>query len=573
MKLLIIGGVAGGAGAAARARRLNEDAQIILFERGEYISFANCGLPYYAGDVIKKRKALLIQTPQGLKKRFNIEVRIKHLVTSIDPEHKKVVVKDIVNGKDYEETYDKLILSPGAEPIVPLFEGADYSCVHMVRTIADIDGIKEKIDAAGAKKAIVIGAGFIGLEMAENLRERGMETYLLEKMDQVMPPFDKEMAVMLEREILAHDVRLYLDEEVVKLSKENNGYKVHTVSGKVLDADLVIMAIGVRPETGLAKHAGLKLGSRGIMTNAKMRTSDGSIYAIGDVVETKDPVTGLYRNVPLAGPAAKQALVAVNNIFGIDDEYSGTLGTSIVKVFDIVGAMTGASEKTLKAARIKYAKVYTHPADHVGYYPGAELMSMKLLYDPDSGIVLGAQIIGKNAVDRKIDVFAVAVKHRLRVRDIAELELCYAPPYGTSKDAVNLAGMIAVNQMRNITKLMHWENLSKDDFLLDVRTVGEYSRGNVPNSVNIPIDELRGRLDEIPRDRSIAVFCEFGVRAHAACRILNQRGYTVANVSGGYVTFINYRDAYKSAKILTAENKPDSETFCAGPTGEPMQDK
>ena len=344
-------------------------------------------------------------------------MRVKHVVTSINAANKKIQVKDLNGGRDYEETYDKLILSPGAEPIVPSFEGADAPCVHTVRTVPDIDRIKEKIDCAKVKRAVVIGAGFIGLEMSENLRERGVETYLVEKLDQIMPSFDKDMAVILEREILAHDARLYLNEEVTKISKENNEYKVHTASGKGLDADLVIMAIGVRPETNLAKAAGLKLGSRGIITDSKMRTSDKSIFAIGDVIETQDPITGVYRHIPLAGPAAKQVLVAVNNIFGIDDEYSGTLGTSIVKVFNLTGAMTGASEKTLKAANINYAKVYTHPADHVGYYPGAVKMAIKLLYDPENGVVLGVQIAGKNGVDRKTDVLAVAVKQKMTIKE------------------------------------------------------------------------------------------------------------------------------------------------------------
>ncbi|MBU1086811.1 MAG: FAD-dependent oxidoreductase [Candidatus Omnitrophica bacterium] len=573
MKLLIIGGVAGGAAAAARARRLNEDAQIIMFERGEYVSFANCGLPYYAGDVVKKRQFLLVQTPRGLKKRFNIDVRVRHLVKAIDPINKTIQVKDLATNRNYSETYDKLILSPGAEPIVPAFEGVDLPCVHTVRTVPDIDRIKEALDLAKVKRAVVIGAGFIGLEMSENLRERGVETYLVEKMDQVMPPFDKDMAVILEREIMAHDVRLYLNEEVVKISMENNGYKVHTASGKGLDTDLVIMAIGVRPETNLAKQAGLKLGSQGIVTDAKMKTSDESIYAIGDVVESFDPVTAVYRNVPLAGPAAKQALVAVNNIFGIDDEYAGTIGTSIVKVFNLAAAMTGASEKTLKAAKINHSKVYTHPADHVGYYPGAVKMAIKLLYDPDSGIVLGAQIVGKNGVDRKTDVLAVAVKQKMLIKDLAELELCYAPPYGTSKDAINLIGMTALNHKRDITKLIQWEDILKEDFLLDTRTVGEYDRGNVPNSVNIPVDELRERLNEIPKNRNIAVFCQYGVRAHVACRILNQHGYRAANISGGYVTFVNYRDAYKSSSLLSAQSKLDNETFCSGTIGEPVTDK
>jgi len=573
MKLVIVGGVAGGAAAAARARRLSEDAQIIIFERGEYVSFANCGLPYYAGDIIKERKALIVQTPQGLKKRFNIDVRTRSLVQKIDVAKKEIRVKDLAAGKEYSETYDHLILSPGAEPIRPPFEGADAPCVHVVRTIPDIDLIKEKLDSGGIKKAVVIGAGFIGLEMAENLRERGVETYLIEKMDQVMPFFDKDMAVMLEREIIAHDVRLYLAEEVIKIAQGDGAYLVQTASGKGLGADLVIMAIGVRPEVGLAKEAGLKVGKKGVLVDGKMRTSEDTILAIGDVVETRDPVTGSCRNVPLAGPAAKQALVAVNNIFGIEDEYEGTLGTSIVKVFSVTAAMTGAGEKVLDLSGVSYEKVYTYPADHVGYYPDASQMAIKLVFDPERGTVLGAQVVGKRGVDRKADVFAVAVKQGMTVKDLAELELCYAPPYGTSKDAVNLAGMTALNHLRGITKVIHWKDISREDFLLDVRTEKEVKKGDVPNSINIPIDELRECLKKIPTGRRVAVFCQVGIRAHSACRILSQRGYNAVNISGGYLAYLNYRDAYQPAGILSSEAVLDRETFCTGPTGEPAADK
>lgn len=572
MKILIVGGVAGGASAAARARRLSEEAEIIIFERGEYVSFANCGLPYYAGDVIKKRGSLLVQTPEGLRERFNIDVRLRNLVKSVDPEKKQVKVEDLVKGTEYTEDYDHLILSPGADPIRPPFEGAGLDCVHTVRTIPDIDIIREKIDTGLVKKAVVIGAGFIGLEMAENFRERGIETHLVEKMDQVMPPFDKDMAVMLHREIGKNDIRLHLNEEVIKINREAKRCSVTIKSDRCIDADIVIMAIGVRPEVRLAKDAGIDTGNKGILTDSKMRTSDPSILAIGDVIESLDPGTGSTRNVPLAGPAAKQALVAVNNLFGIEDAYYGTLGTSIVKVFDLAAAMSGATEKTLKAAGIPYLKVYTHPADHVGYYPGASQMSIKGLFDPGSGVILGAQIIGKEGVARRTDILAAAIKHKMTARDLAELELCYAPPYGSSKDAVNLLGMTAMNHIRGISGLTHWSDLSGDEFLLDVRTKKECKKYSVPNSVNIPIDDLRKHLDDIPRDKEIAVFCHVGIRGHIAVRILTQNGFSASNVSGGYLTFINHRDAYDTEAVLAQQIGLAEGSFCTGPTGEPGKD-
>ncbi|MBN3039766.1 MAG: FAD-dependent oxidoreductase [Candidatus Omnitrophica bacterium] len=571
MKLLIVGGVAGGAAAAARARRLDEAANIIMLERGEYVSFANCGLPYYMGEVIKERDKLLVQSPKGLKNRFNIDVRVKNRAESIDLKKKEVTVKDLSNGKTYLESYDYLILSPGAEPIRPKFQGSSLDCVHTVRTIADIEAVKEKIDTKKAKKAVVIGAGFIGLEIAENLRERGVETCLVEKTGQLMPPLDKEMAVILEREIIAHDVRLFLNEEVVSIEDDGIGCKVNTSSGKKIDTDIVIMAIGVSPEIQLAEKAGLKIAHKGISVDNRMRTSNESVFAIGDAVEVKDPVLGNVRHVPLAGPAAKQALVAVHNIFGIDDEYQGSIGTAIVKVFNKTAAMTGANEKSLKEKNKVYNKVYTFPADHVGYYPGASAMALKLLYEPETGIILGAQAIGKKGIDRKIDVLAVAVKQRLTIRDLSELELCYAPPYGTSKDAINLAAMVALNHTRGLTELVHWENITRENFLLDVRTPEEVKKGNVPNSIHIPVDELRPRLKELPKAKKIFVFCQVGIRGHIACRMLIQSGYDCANISGGYLSFINYRDAFSSSKIIASQMELDSEIFCTGPTGEGNQ--
>jgi len=568
MKLVVVGGVAGGAAAAARARRLSEEAEIVMIERGEHVSFANCGLPYYLGGIIEERESLLVQSPQGLRKRFNIDVRVKNRVESIDRSNKEVVIRNLTNNRVYKESYDYLIFSPGAEPLRPNFPGNDLDCVHLVRTIGDIDRIKEKIDSGKVRKAVVIGAGFIGLETAENLRERGIETCLVEKTDQVMPPLDKEMAVVIEREIIAHDVRLFLNEEVVGIEEGRSGCNIATSSGKRIDTDIVVMAVGVSPEIQLAREAGLKIANRGISVDAKMRTSDEFIYAVGDVVEVADPILGSVRHVPLAGPAAKQALVAVNNIFGIEDEYKGSIATSIVKVFGVTAAMAGASEKGLKVQNRKHNKVYTYPADHVGYYPGASTMALKLLYDPETGVVLGAQVVGRKGIDRKIDVLAVAIKQGLSVKELAELELCYAPPYGTSKDAVNLAGMVALNHLRGVTELVHWEDVDRDSFLLDVRTVKEFKRGNVPNSVNIPVDELRQRLKELPSNRKIYVFCQVGIRAHIGCRILTQRGYDAVNISGGYLTFLNYRDAFISSRTILPQMDLDREIFCTGPTGE-----
>lgn len=568
MKILIVGGVAGGAGAAARARRLNEEAEIIIFERGEYVSFANCGLPYYAGDVIKKRDDLLVQTPEGLKNRFNIDIRLKNAVEQIDPEGKKVKVKDLNSGKEYEETYDYLILSPGAEPIKPPFVKGDIECVHTVRTIPDIDRIKAELDEGSVHRCVVIGAGFIGIEMAENIRERGIETHLIEKMDQVMPPFDKDMAVILHREIGRNDVRLHLGQEVVNIEPYGKRCTVDLASGRKIESDMVIVSIGVFPERMLAEEAGLKMGRKGIKTDPSMRTFDNSIFAIGDAVETVDPVAGSLRNIPLAGPAAKQALVAVNTIMGIDDVYDGTLGTSIVKVFARAAAMTGATEKSLNDSGIDYFVVCTHPADHVGYYPGATQMSMKVLYATDTGKVLGAQIIGKEGVARRADILATAVKQGMTAEEVSKLELCYAPPYGSSKDAVNLSGMTALNHLRGITKLIQWGELTGEEVLLDVRTDGERKKFNVPNSLHIPVDELRSRLDELPEEKTIAVFCHVGIRAHIACRILEQKGYDPVNVSGGYLSYIDHRDAYDTEAVLAQEIELAEGSFCTGPTGE-----
>ncbi|MFC1809344.1 FAD-dependent oxidoreductase [Candidatus Omnitrophota bacterium] len=543
MKLIIIGGVAGGAAAAARARRLNEKAEIILFERGEYISFANCGLPYYAGDIIQKRDALLVATPEKFKSWFNVDVRLSHEVCDIDTKLKKICARDIKNNSEYDESYDYIVLSPGAEPIVPPFQGADLPCVYTLRNIPDIDVIKEQLDSGRVKKAVVIGGGFIGLEMAENIKTRGIDVAIIERLAQVMIPYDKEMAVMLHQELAGEGITLYLNEEVTAIKSENKQTLLLTKSGKEISADMIIMSVGVQPEIELAQKAGLTFGKRGIAVNQHMQTSDPSIFAVGDAVETRNVITGTMWHVPLAGPAAKQARVAVNTIFNIKDTYKGTLGTSIVKVCSLTAGMTGASEKVLTTADIAFEKIYTVSMNHAGYYPGASRMIIKTLFDPTSGVVLGGQIIGKEGVDKRIDIIAIAVKQKMAVHDLAQLELAYAPPYGSAKDPINIIGMAASNHLQSLSPLIQWDALTGDEFLLDIRTHGEVDKGSVPDSIHIPLHELRERLSEIPKEKKIAIFCAVGFRGHIANRILLENGYTSYNISGGYVMYRNYKEA------------------------------
>ncbi|MBN1492971.1 MAG: FAD-dependent oxidoreductase [Candidatus Omnitrophica bacterium] len=544
MKLVIIGGVAGGAAAAARARRLDESAEIVLFERGEYVSFASCGLPYYAGNVIQKRDALLVVTPDKFKKWFNVDIHLKTEVIGIDTKKKVVTVKELASGAERTESYDHIVLSPGAEPIIPPIEGANLPCVHKIRTMTDIDAVKEKLDSGSVKHAVVIGGGFIGLEMAENIKERDMDVALVERLDQVMMPFDKEMAVFLHRELTDKGIHLYLNEEVIAIQKKGDSYEVITRTGNSLPADCVIMSVGVKPETTLARDAGLKLGKRGILVDTSMGTSDPFIFAVGDAVETVHPITQELWNAQLAGPAAKQARVAVNTIFGKRDEYKGTQGTSIVKIFSVSAAMTGASEKMLKRTGVSYEKVYTISMNHAGYYPGARMMIIKTIFDPQSGTVLGAQIIGGEGVDKRIDVLATAVRHALTVKDIAELELAYAPPYGSTKDPVNIAGMAACNHLEGLSSLTHWDIKHDDETLLDVRMKTEVKKGAVPHAINIPLPELRKRLGELPKNKPVAVFCQVGLRAHIANRILLQNGFNSRNVSGGYMLYHYFAEAF-----------------------------
>jgi len=538
-KIIIIGGVAGGASAAARARRLSEEAEIILIERGSYVSFANCGLPYHIGGEIAERERLLVTTPEQLRARFRLDVRTRHEVTAIDPATKEVEIKNIETGKNYREPYDALVLSPGAEPVRPPIPGIENKKILTLRNMEDMDRIVKMLD--GQKDAAVIGGGYIGLEMAEALRRRKIETTLIELAPQVMGPADPEMVSILHQELELHGVDLRLGVSVTAFSDEENGLKLTLSSGATLKTGVAILAIGVKPETALAKAAGLELGPRGgIKVNDRMQTSDANIYAVGDAVEVTDFITRQPALIPLAGPANRQGRIAADNIFGRDARYRDTQGTAICKVFNLAIGMTGLSEKAAKRAGIAYEKIYVHPASHASYYPGAMPLSMKVLFDPQSGKVLGAQAVGSDGVDKRIDVFAVAIRAGLTVFDLEELELSYAPPYGSAKDPVNFAGFVAANALRGDVKLCHAEDAispAPHQKLLDVRTSGEFAAGTIPGAKNIPVDELRDRLGELSKDKEYLVFCRVGLRGYLACRILTQNGFSCRNLTGGYITY------------------------------------
>ena len=537
-RILIVGGVAGGASAAARLRRLDETAEIIMFERGDYISFANCGLPYYIGGAIKNRDDLLLQTPESFKRRFNVDVRVKSEVVKINRQKKTVDVIELFAGRKYAEEYDRLILSPGAEPVRPGIDGIDSSRVFTLRNIADMDRIDEFIRTKNAKKAVVVGAGYIGLEMAENLHGRGLSVQVIEMLDQVMPGLDKEMAMFLHSHLDERGVGLQLGDGVWSLHQTSSSLRVTLKSGKELDCDFAMLAVGVRSEVKPAEEAGLEIGSRaGIKVNEHLQTSDPDIYAIGDAVEVRDFVLGNAVLIPLAGPANKQGRMAADNICGRKRTYAGTQGTAILKVFDLTAAMTGASEKALSKTDIEYEKLYLHQANHAGYYPGAKPLHIKLLFGKPEGKVLGAQIVGADGVDKRIDVFVVAIRAGMTVFDLQELELAYAPPYGSGKDPVNIAGFAAANILDGTVKIKHFTELQEDDFILDVRTPAEFARSRIPNSKNIYVNELRSKLDELPKDKTINVYCTVGFRSYIACRILMQNGFIARNLSGGLITY------------------------------------
>ncbi|PKL50417.1 MAG: pyridine nucleotide-disulfide oxidoreductase [Candidatus Riflebacteria bacterium HGW-Riflebacteria-2] len=539
MKILIVGGVAGGASAAARARRLDEKAEIILFERGEHISFANCGLPYHIGGVIPERESLLVTTPEEMTEKFALDVRTRNEVLKIDRSKKEALIKDLNSGQEYSESYDYIILSPGASAIKPPIPGIDLPGIFSLRNLEDMDRIKEAV--AGKTSAVVVGGGYIGLEMTESLRHIGLEVTLVELAEQVMGPADPEMATMLHTEIKMNSVDLRLGQSVTGFEAANKRLRVILSSGDRIETDAVIMAIGVKPENKLAKDAGLDIGvTGGIKVNSYMQTNDEYVYAVGDAVEVKDLMTGKPALIPLAGPANRQGRIAVDNIYGLKREYRDTQGSAVCKVFDLTFAMTGLSEKQAVKNAIRYDKVYVHPANHASYYPGATSISLKMIYDPDTGRVLGAQAIGLNGVEKRIDVLAVAVRGGMTVYDLEETELCYAPPYGSAKDPVNYAGIVASNLLRNQSEHCHAakvKELKPDQKLIDVRTLEEAQAGMIPGSIHIPLHELRQKIGELSKDREYIVYCQTGLRSYLAYRILKQRGLRVVNLDGGYKTY------------------------------------
>ena len=538
-KIVIIGGVAGGASAATRARRLSETAEIILIERGPDISFANCGLPYHIGGEIEDRDRLLVTTPELLRNRFQIDVRVLNEVTDIDSDNKKVEIKNLESGEVYSESYDSLILSPGAAPMRPPIPGIESPRVLSLRNMGDMDSIITALN--GTQHATVIGGGYIGLEMAEALRRRLVATALVELAPQVMGPADPEMVSILHQELEINGVDLRLGTSVSGFEETGNGIKLTLSSGETLETGVAILAIGVKPETGLATAAGLDLGPRGgIKVNGSMQTSVPDIYAVGDAVEVIDFITREQALIPLAGPANRQGRIAANNIFGRTSSYNDTQGTAICKVFNLAIGMTGLSEKSAKRANIAYEKVYVHPASHASYYPGAVALSMKMLFDPGTGKVLGAQAVGAAGVDKRIDIFSVAIRAGLTVYDLEEMELSYAPPYGSAKDPVNFAGFVAANALRGDVKICHVAELlspAANQQLLDVRTPDEVAAGTIPSAKNLPVDELRDRLDELDKEKEYLIFCKVGLRGYLACRILMQNGFTCRNLSGGYLTY------------------------------------
>ena len=546
MKLLIVGGVAGGASAAARSRRLSEEAEIILFERGPDVSFANCGLPYYVGGEIAERKKLLVTTPELLRTRFRLDVRTRSVVEAIDRSAKTVRVRDLESGREYVESYDKLLLAPGAAPLRPPLPGIDLPGIFTLRNLQDVDQIKQRTDQ-GVKQVVLLGGGFISLELAENFARRGIATTVVEKNKQILTPFDPEMTTPIAEYLAAKGVTLMLGQSAEAFEESPEGLIVCLSSGQRLPAQLVVMGIGVRPENQLAVDAGLPVGPRGgIQVDEFLKTADPDIYAVGDAIEVQDFVTGDATQVPLAGPANRQGRIAADNIFGRHVKYRGTQGTAILGFFDRTAAMTGASEKTLRRTNRPFRKIYIHPAHHAGYYPGAEQMSLKVLFQPDTGRILGAQGVGGAGVDKRIDVLAVAIQAGMSVFDLEEMELSYAPQFGSSKDPINMAGFVASGLLKgdhpqlDIDQFLATpENLRP--FLVDVRTPKEFSLGHIPGALNIPIDDLRSSLNELPRDRDVAVYCQVGQRGYLATRILRQNGFSVSNIGGGYKTYLLYR--------------------------------
>jgi NADPH-dependent 2,4-dienoyl-CoA reductase/sulfur reductase-like enzyme/rhodanese-related sulfurtransferase len=545
-RILIVGGVAGGASCAARARRMSEAAEIIMFDRGPYVSFANCGLPYYVGDVIKKEENLLIATPDLFRKRFNIEVRLLSEVIDIDSANQSIQVKDLTTGEQYSESYDVLVLSPGAVPIRPNLPGIDLEGIFSLRTIPDSRMIRDWINRYQAKHALVVGGGYIGMEMTENLHKRGLKVTVVEKLDQVMPVLDPEMMAPIHHVLIKKSVDLRLNCGVTRFDKHDQGHTLFATldTGERIETDLVILCIGVRPHVDMALKAGIQIGKTGgIQVNARMQTSDPHIMAVGDAVEVQDVVTGALSVIPLAGPANRQGRIAADVIMGRDAVFRGVQGTSVVGVLNQVVAFTGPSEKLLKRLGLwdQMEKIYLYPGHHVDYYPGANPISLKLIFRKQDGRVIGAQAVGPSGVEKRIDVISMAIQKKATVFDLEEAELCYAPQFGSAKDPVNLAGMVAANVLRGDIGLVHWEDLDDSGALiLDVRDNLEYRRDHVDGAKNLPLDELRDRLAELPKDRPIWAYCFVGQRSYYAARALIQHGFDVKNLSGGFNTYLQH---------------------------------
>lgn len=536
-RIVIVGGVAGGASAAARARRLSEAASIVLFERGPHVSFANCGLPYHIGGDIPDRRKLLVQTPESLRARFNLDVRVNAEVVSIDRAAREVEVRERHTGRVYREPYDALVLSPGAEPVRLSVPGGDDPRILTLRNLEDMDAILRTADEASVERALVVGAGYIGLEMAEAFEGRGLKVTLVERLSQVLSVADPEMAAPLREELERNHVDVRLGRSVTAFRPAGEALEAVFDDGSTVTCGVVVVAVGVRPESRLAREAGLELGATGgIHVDDQMRTSDPAIWAVGDAVEVRDYVTEGATLIPLAGPANRQGRLAADSILGRTARYKDTQGTAVLKVFDLTFAMTGASEKALSKSGQAFQKVYVHAADHATYYPGAKAITLKLLFDPADGRILGAQAVGVSGVDKRMDVLAVALRARMTVFDLEDLELSYAPPYGSAKDPVNMAGFVASNLLRGDVEAWELEELATpgDALLLDVRMPVEVAAGTIPGSINIPVDDLRTRLSELPKDRELRVFCQVGLRGYVACRMLKQLGYRCRNLSGGY---------------------------------------
>ncbi len=566
-KICVVGGVAGGASFAARMRRLDEDAHITIFERGNYISFANCGLPYHIGDTIKERDKLIIQTPESFNARYNVDVRLGHEVTAVSPDQKIITVQH--NGAQQSESYDELVLSPGSTPMRPPIEGIDSSRIMTLRTLDDMDRIRAAVDSNAASRAVVVGGGFIGLEMAENLRHRGLDVSLVEAADQIFLPADKEMANIVMRDMMINGIRLHVGNAVSSFAHTGESISVQLKDGTALQADLIVLAIGVKPDTAFLKDSGVELSRRGaIVVDDHMRTSREHIYAVGDAIEVTDFVSGKKVHVPLAGPANRQGRIVADNISGLDSSYTHTQGTSICKVFDLSIATTGISEKNAKTCDVRTMKAYVHAASHASYYPGAYPLSIKMLFSPENRRVLGAQVVGKDGIDKRIDVLATAVRHRLTVDDLSELELAYAPPHGNAKDPVNMAGFVAQNILDGRMPVAYAEEVLDPNAytgtILDVRTREEYEQGAIPGAVCIPIDELRSRLGELDKNKEIFVYCQVGLRGYQATRILLQKGFAARNLTGGYKTY----SAFVSSSMDSAYLSPSSAASCSAPSGD-----